>query len=333
MAGTDMESLIFALNAITPIVLTVALGYILKKTGFMDEKFTKMANKLVFRVFLPCMLFLNVYKIESIGDIDIGYVIYAVGMGLVIFLLGLPAVMLLSKRPEQRGVLWQSIYRSNYALIGIPLAQSLFGDEGAMVASLLSAFVVPSFNIFAVISLSAFRADGGKPSFKKTLRGIAANPLIWGIAAGVAALCIRALFVRFDVGFRFSDVTPVFTVLEYMSRMATPMALLCLGSQFEFSAVASLRREIIFGVLMRTVIVPLLGLGTAYLFFRSSFGGAQFAAFVAVFATPVAVSSVPMTQEMDGDVILAGQLVVWTTLASALSVFFVSFLLKAVGVF
>ena len=95
MAGTDMESLIFALNAITPIVLTVALGYILKKTGFMDERFTKMANKLVFRVFLPCMLFLNVYKIESIGDIDIGYVIYAVGMGLVIFLLGLPAVMLL----------------------------------------------------------------------------------------------------------------------------------------------------------------------------------------------------------------------------------------------
>ena len=57
------------------------------------------------------------------------------------------------------------------------------------------------------------------------------------------------------------------------------------------------------------------------------------AAFVAVFATPVAVSSVPMTQEMDGDVILAGQLVVWTTLASAFSVFFVSFLLKAAGVF
>ena len=84
---------------------------------------------------------------------------------------------------------------------------------------------------------------------------------------------------------------------------------------------------------MRTVVVPLLGLGTAYLFFRNIFGGAQFAAFVAVFATPVAVSSVPMTQEMDGDVILAGQLVVWTTLASAVSVFLVSFLLKAVGVF
>ena len=328
-----MESLIFAVNAIAPIVLTVALGYILKKKGFMDERFTKMANKLVFRVFLPCMLFLNVYKIESIGDIDLGYAAYAVGMGLFIFVAGLFAVMLLTKQPERRGVLWQSIYRSNYALIGIPLAQSLFGEEGAMVASLLSAFVVPSFNIFAVISLSVFRRDGGKPSLKKTLHGIVTNPLIVAIAVGVAALCVRALFVRAGISFRLSDVTPLFTVFNYMSGMATPMALLCLGSQFEFSAVASLRREITFGVLMRTVVVPLIGLGTAYLFFRDSFGGAQFAAFVAVFATPVAVSSVPMTQEMDGDVTLAGQLVVWTTLASALSVFLVSFLLKAAGVF
>ncbi len=328
-----MESLIFAVNAIAPIVLTVALGYLLKTKGFMDERFTKMANKLVFRVFLPCMLFLNVYKIASLGVIDLGYIIYAVIMGLVIFGAGLPAVRLLTKRPERRGVLWQSVYRSNYALIGIPLAQSLFGDEGAMVASLLSAFVVPSFNVFAVISLSAFRQDGGKPSLRKTLNGIVTNPLIQSIAAGVFVLCIRALFVKYGIGFRLSEIKPMFTVLEYMSGMATPMALLCLGSQFEFSVVASLRREIVFGVLMRTAVVPLLGLGTAYLFFRDVFGGAQFAAFVAVFATPVAVSSVPITQEMDGDVILAGQLVVWTTLASALSVFLVSFLLKAAGVF
>jgi predicted permease len=292
-----------------------------------------MANKLVFRVFLPATLFLNTYNIQNLADLDFSYIYYVVAVVVAVFLCAIPLSIAVARKRDRRGVLIQVMFRSNFALVGLPLAGSLFGDEGAMVASLLSAFVVPSFNIFAVISLSAFRTDGGKPSFKKTLRGIATNPLIWGIAAGVAALCVRALFVRFQVGFRLSDITPVFTVLDYMSKMATPMALLCLGSQFEFSAVASLRREIIFGVLMRTVVVPLLGLGTAYLFFRNIFGGAQFAAFVAVFATPVAVSSVPMTQEMDGDVILAGQLVVWTTLASAVSVFLVSFLLKAAGVF
>ena len=327
-----MESLIFAVNAIAPIVLAVALGYLLKKKRFMDERFTKMANKLVFRVFLPCMLFLNIYKIETIGDIAIGYIIYAIGMGLVVFLLGLPTVMLVTKEPERRGVLWQSIYRSNYALIGIPLAQSLFGEAGAMMASLLSAFVVPTFNICAVISLSVFRRGGKKVSVRKMLLDIVKNPLIQSIFAGLVVLCIRALFVKTGISFRLSDVTPIYTVLDYMSKMATPMALLCLGSQFEFSAVSTLRREIIFGVVMRTVVVPIIGIGAAYLFFRD-FGGAAFASFIALFATPVAVSSVPMTQEMDGDVTLAGQLVVWTTLISALSIFVVSFLLKAAGVF
>jgi predicted permease len=97
--------------------------------------------------------------------------------------------------------------------------------------------------------------------------------------------------------------------------------------------ILQLKREILFGTLMRTVIVPVLGIGTAYLLFRSRFSGAHFAAFIAVFATPVSISSVPMAQEMDGDVTLAGQLVVWTTVMSALSVFLTSFLLKAAGIF
>ena len=115
--------------------------------------------------------------------------------------------------------------------------------------------------------------------------------------------------------------------------LALLMALLMLGVQFEFSAVKTLRREILFGVLARAVAVPLLGLGCAYFFFRGRFGGAEFAAFVALFSTPVAVSSVPMAQEMGADHTLAGQLVVWTTLLSAVSVFAASFLLKLAGIF
>lgn len=279
------------------------------------------------------MLFLNVYKISSLGDIDLSYVIYVLVLLAAVFGLSLPAVLLVTKRSERRGALWQASFRSNYALIGIPLAQSLFGDEGAMIATLLSAFVVPTINVLAVISLSVFRRDGGKTGIKGTLLGVVKNPLIQSIAAGLAVLCVRALFVKCGISFRLSDITPVYTALEYISRLATPMALLCLGAQFEFSAVSALRREIIFGTLMRTVIVPAIGIGTAFLFFRNSFGGAHFAAFIAVFATPVSISSVPMTQEMDGDVTLAGQLVVWTTLASAFSVFLISFLLKLAGVF
>ena len=109
------------------------------------------------------------------------------------------------------------------------------------------------------------------------------------------------------------------------------MALLALGAQFEFSTAAELRREITIGILFRSVIVPTLGLGIAYLFFRDSFTGAHFAAFVAAFATPTGVSTVPMAQEMGADTTLAGQLVVWTTLISAVVIFLVIIMLRGLG--
>jgi predicted permease len=94
-----------------------------------------------------------------------------------------------------------------------------------------------------------------------------------------------------------------------------------------------MKREITVGTLMRIFIVPTLALGGAYLFFRDSFAPEHFAALTAMFATPVAVSTVPMVQEMGSDTELAGQLVVWTTLFSVLSLVAVSFFFKEVGIF
>lgn len=327
-----LGDLLFAFNSVAPIIFTVAIGYILKRIGMMSADFSKAANKLVFRVFLPVMLFMNVYGIESLGGYDFGYVLYAAVAVLILFLVGIPTVMLLTPTNERRGALIQGVFRSNYALIGIPLATALFGGEGAAVATLLSAVMVPVFNILAVIGLSIFGKDG-RATLKRVLLGIIKNPLILGILAGLAALGIRAIFVSLGWEFRLSSVNAVWKTMEYLKNLATPLALLVLGAQFEFSAISHLRREIIAGTLIRSVIVPLLGLGIAYIAFGNRFGGAEFAALVAVFSTPVAVSSVPMAQEMGADVPLAGQLVVFTTLSSALTVFLASFILKSLGVF
>ena len=328
-----LDSFIFAVNAVLPIVLMVVIGYILKRVGFIDGEFVKKGNKLVFRIFLPAMLFLNVYNIKSFDIIDYGFILYAPLATVAFFLVGLLVVTLVTKDDGRRGALLQGTFRSNYALIGIPLAGSLFGSEGEAVASLLSAALIPTFNILAVISLSIFRRDGGKASVKSVLLGILKNPLIGAIFAGLLTLGIRALFVHFGVEFRLSDVTPVYKVLEYLKNLATPLALVLLGAQFEFSAIGYLKREIITGVLLRCLFVPFVGLAAAYLFFGKSFGGAEFAALIAAFASPIAVSSVPMAQEMGSDTTLAGQLVVFTTLFSTLSIFLASFAFSLLGVF
>lgn len=327
--GEIMESLIFAINATLPIILMIAIGYFIKKVGLLKHDTAKIINNIVFKLLLPAMLFLNIYNIEELGKISLNYVWYVLGITVGLFLIFIPIVNAAFKQKNQRGVILQAIFRSNYALIGIPLATALCGDGGAAIASLLAAFIIPVFNILGVICLSVY-SDGEKPSVRGILLNIVKNPLILGVCSGLIALGIRALLVNFGASFRLSDITPVFKVLNYLSSAATPMALLALGAQFEFSAIASLKKQLIFGLTLRTAI-PVVALTVAYL--MGIFGGEHFAAFIAMFATPVAVSTVPMAQSMGADHELAGQLVVWTTTVSSLVIFLSSFVLKLLGVF
>ena len=328
-----VDSLIFAINAVTPIVAMVAIGYLLKKIGFLYEKFAKQANKLVFRVFLPVMLFSNVYKVEDFATLDYGYILYAAVGTVVIFLLAFPIAILVTKKPERRGVMLQAAFRSNYALVGIALAGSLFGEQGELVASIMSLVSVPLINILAVISLTLFNKEGKKATVGDMIFGIAKNPLIQSIALGILAVILREAFAGGGIVVDLRELTPVWKVVGYISGLATPIALIALGGQFELSAVPEMKKEIIVGVTMRTLIVPTLTLSVAYILFGDRFGGAAFAALAAMFATPNAVSTVPMTQEMGGDAALAGQLVVWSTLFSTITIFMTAFVFRLLGVF
>lgn len=326
-----MEDLLFVINATLPIILMIVIGYFLKKIRLLEDEIAKKLNTLVFRIFLPVMLFLNVYKIQNFSDIDFTFVLYAIGLTILLFLIGIPIMSILFKENRQRSVMLQGIFRANYALVGIPLAESLFGVEGSIMASILSAFIVPVFNILAVVCLTIYSAGDKKPSLFGVLKGVAKNPLIQGIFCGFIVLGIRAIFVKLGIDFRLSDVTPVYKTLQNLSNVATPLSLLVLGARFEISAIPHLKKHIIIGTVTRVGIVPFLGISIALLLNR--FTGAQFASFVACFCTPVAVSSVPMSQEMGADADLMGQLVVWTTIFSAFSIFIASYILRVMGIF
>lgn len=326
-----MDSFLFALTSVSPIVGMVAIGYFLKRIGLLSAATGKAMNKVVFHALIPAMMFVNIYEMEGVGGIDFTYVLYGLGMTLVIFFAMLPITGLLTKERNRRGVLMQGAFRSNYALVGLPLVLSVCGPSGIPAATLMLTFATPLYNVLAVFVLSLFGGGKKRPSAGSILIGICKNPLIQAVAAGFLVLGTRALFGTLDISFRLSDITPLFRVLNYLADAATPLALLSLGAQFEFSAIAGLRREITAGVLLRNLIVPVLGMGVALLAFR--FAAAEYAALVALFVTPVAVSSAPMAQEMGGDGDLAGQLVIWTTVFSAFSLFAVIFFLRAIAIF
>lgn len=322
--------LVTAVNAVAPVVLLILLGYLLKQSGFISKEFVKTGNKLVFNVCLPCMLFINVYDIDGFSSINWDIIFYSVAALLVIFFLGFFASVLVTKVPERRGVIWQCTFRSNFAIIGLSLAGALGGEDAMAVAAIVSSFTVPLFNILAVIALSLFVKDGGekKTDIRKILLNIAKNPLIIAVVLGLICLVIREMqIMQFGTAvFTLKQQGKLlYTTLNNLKAIASPFALLVLGGQFAFSAVRGLLKEIAVGTLWRIVLAPLLGIGGAVILSRSfgilSCGVNEFPALIAMFGSPVAVSSAVMAGSMGGDEQLATQLVVWTSLLSIITIF------------
>ena len=135
--------------------------------------------------------------------------------------------------------------------------------------------------------------------------------------------------------FRSRQLEFAYVAVKDIKLIASPLALIVLGAQFEFSAVNGMTKEITVATLMRIVVTPLVGIGAAILFSEFtdllSFGPEVYPTLIALFGTPVAVSSAIMAAEMSNDEQLAAQLVVWTSLGSIITVFTTVFALTAFG--
>lgn len=327
-----------AVNAVMPIVLVIALGYCLRRSGFLTAEFVKVGSKLGFKCLLPIMLFINVYNIESFEVIQWDIVLYCMIMVVTLFLLGLVSVRFLTSVRERRGVILQAVFRSNVAIIGLSLASALGGSEAVAIASIVTAFTLPILNICAVISLTIFVGDAGeKIDIKGILINIAKNPLIRGILLGMVCLLVRSFQKKVfgEVVFALNDdVKFVYTALNNIKSIASPFALLVLGAQFDFSASKGMLREIIAGTLWRVVMAPVIAISVAIVLDAVgiiSCGINEFPTLIALFGSPVAVSSAIMAGQMHNDEQLATQLVVWTSIASIATMFLTVCILMATG--
>lgn len=307
-----MENLILSFNVVLPIFLILSLGYIIKKLKMFDETTVKTMNTVNFKVFLPTLLFYNVYQTD-LGTVLNPKLLSFAGIS-VIIIFGVLCVLIpiVEKDNSRRGVLVQAVFRSNFVIFGIPVTQALFGQDATGVASMLIAVVVPLFNFLSVISLEMYR--GGKFDIKKIIKGILSNPLI-------IASVIGLVFVYLGI----TLPTPIEKTISDISKMATPLAFILLGGSFKFSAFTGYIKQLLIGVLGRLVIVPAIILPIAvYLGFRD----VELTCLLAVFASPTAVASYTMAQQMDGDSELAGQIVVFTSGLSVITVFLWIFILK-----
>ncbi|MBE6036478.1 MAG: AEC family transporter [Clostridiales bacterium] len=312
-----VQNLVISFNAIFPMFLIIGAGYVIRKIGLLDDVTTKKVNNLTFRFFLPVLTFYNIYTTDSGEVFRPNLVVFSVLAIFIVFGLLWVIVPRFEKEDAKRGVIIQAIYRSNFIILGSPIAMALAGEGEGGVVALMIAFVIPVYNSLAVVCLEYWKDR--KVSLGKTLKGIATNPLILSSLAGI-------LFLLLKIQLPEVLMSPVLQ----LKSVATPLALVVLGASLHLEQVKGNKRNLIIVVLGRLLLVPAaVLLPAAALGFR----GIELITLLGIFASPTGVSSFTMAQQMGGDGELAGEAVVFTSLFSLFSMFFWTFLLKQLGMF
>ena len=309
------ENFIIAVRCVTPMFLTLCVGLLLRRAHIVPDEAFHHLSTISFRSLLPCVLFYNVYSADLSAAIQPKLLLFLLLWVLVWFLVNYAAYTVSVPDPRRRGAYIQSAFRSNIAVIGVSLAQSMLSQEGLAALAFAISVVVPLYNVLAVITLEACRGGAMDPG--KTLRGIVRNPLIIGCFLGVV--------------FLFSGLrlpSPVEQAVKNLGSAGSVTTLLALGASFELSGVAQNRRAIIHCTLHRLVTAPLLGLAAAILL---GFRGDALGIVLVCLAAPTASTAYPMALACDSDHQLTAQLVVITSLLCTFTLFCWIFFLKQFG--
>lgn len=309
-----------SLNSIVPIFIIILLGYLLKRIKLLNDGFLTVADKLVFKCALPASLFYNVATTNFKNTFNGKLTSFCVFGTLALFLFLVITITPSIKRKDKRGAVIQGIYRSNFAILGLPLATNLFGQAGTVTASLLFPFLIPLYNVFAVIILAANMPDGkngGKGLIWKIIKNVFTNPLILSVL----------IALPFSIGY-LSMPSFVDTSISYLSELSTPLALISLGASFRFSDIKDNIGYSVMATVMKIVICPVVFCTIAILM---GFRGVELGIIFIAFGTPAAISSYIMAKEMKSNSIIASQIIVFSTLFCSLTFLAGSLILKNLG--
>lgn len=310
------SDLLFSLDIVLPIMLMIAVGFAARKLHWIGPEGIKEGNRCIFYIFLPLLLFNNIRSSQIGEGVDIKTVIYAVVTVLLCFAILFWLVPRIAKDRNTYGVLIQGIARSNYAIYGIPLIMMIYPDSDTSIAAIIVICVIPIFNVVSTIALMKY-GNGAKKKAWDIVKGILENPLIIGTMLGLVFFWLQ-----------IQIPTVLDTPIQKLGSIATPFALFLLGTNMDFGLAKANRRVLSLSVTARLLVFPILFLTGAVLL---GIRDVSLAALIALYGSPTAVSSFPMTQQLGGDADLAAQQVVFTTAFSGITIFIFLFVLKSLG--
>lgn len=314
-----MDSFIYSLNATVPVFLTMIIGNILNRIGIINKHFSDKADKLVFKVCLPCLLFQNLSATNIRQNFDGAYLSYCFFVTLSSILLIWCFSKKLMKDKSMVGAFVQGSYRSSAAILGIAFIQNIYGT--AEMAPLMIIGSVPLYNMFAVIVLvmESNNTDTQNDSkrIQTALIGILKNPIIISIFLGLIASF-----------FNFSLPNMLDKTIGNLGVMTSPLALLSIGASFEGrKAITKIKPTLVASFLKLIGLTALFLPIAIYLGFRDQ----KLIAIIIMLASPCTPTAYIMAKNMDGDATLSSSIIVATTFLSSLTLTGWIFVVRILG--
>ena len=312
-----MSNLIYSINATLPIFLVIILGKVLKTAKIINDEFTKTADRYVFRIALPALLFSDLTENNVGSAVDGKYVLFCFSVTIfsIAVLWGLTEKFM--KNEEQKGAFIQGSYRSSAAILGLAFINKMYDSVG--IAPLKIIGCVTLYNIFAVIILTLKGDNGGKkPNMKETFIYVMKNPILLSILIALPFALLNLHFPSF-----------VNKAIGSVANTAPPLALISIGASFEGKKALKKMKPTLLASFIKLILLAGLFLPLAVFF---GYRNQELMALLVMLGSPTTVSSYIMAKNTGNDGILTSSIIVLTTLLSSLTLTLWIFVLKSFGV-
>ncbi len=297
------NTILFSLSVTGPIFILLALGAWLRQRQSLNDAFIEVGSRLVFTWALPALLFVSIAKTHIDATTNFQLIAYGLVAMSILFVLTEILAHFTVQPPEDRGVVVQSIFRSNMAIIGLAYCVNAYGEVALMAASLYVGILSILFNILGVITLS--RSLHKQQGIGGILRNIVSNPLIIAIVLALP--------------FAWWDVRPPELLMKAgktLADMTLPLALLCTGASLDFHTLKQEMNKTLLATFSKLVLIPVLFTAGGWWF---GFRGMDLGILLLMSSAPTAAASYVMARAMGGNATLAANTVVLTTLGSLLT--------------
>jgi len=276
------------INTIIPIFSIITLGWFVRFKGFIQPEFLGPANRLVYYLAIPAMIFHAIAKASLKANFDVTVLLITLLSVLIVFAVAWCVGLFWGIRQGALGTFIQASFHGNLGYIGLAVAFYSLGNDGFVRASIIAGFTMILQNFLAVVALQWNSDDISVPENKgAVVLRVLGNPVILSAFAGIL--------------FSFSGLRLPMVMdrsLKILSGLALPMALLLIGASLSFKLMQSRIFQLFSSSFLKLILLPGLGVILYRVFHIDPQG---YLPGLILLASPTATLTYIMAKEMNGD--------------------------------